>query len=180
MALFHGAGTNCEAKLMVAVADAFCAAGFLVLRGDLPFRQQQRPGPPRDPKLDQSGIARAGEELRKLAPGVPVILAGHSYGGRMCTILASDDPAAAHALMLLSYPLKPASGKPRTEHFPRLRTPALFVHGVRDTFGTIDEMREAVALIPARTVLKPVEKAGHSLPPAIAASLPEWLSAIMN
>ena len=66
---------------------------------------------------------------------------------------------------MLSYPLHPP-GKPaqlRTAHFPTLRKPALFVHGSRDAFGSLDEMEAALKLVPARTSLLPVEGAGHEL-----------------
>ena len=59
------------------------------------------------------------------------------------------------ALLLFSYPLHPP-GRPerlRTEHFPRLRVPVLFVQGTADPFGTIDELRAAIALISAATRL---------------------------
>jgi predicted alpha/beta-hydrolase family hydrolase len=183
MALFHGAGSNCESALMVAVAGAFCDAGFVVLRGDLPFRQERQTGPPRmNSQRDREGIRRAAAELRAIAPGIRLCLAGHSYGGRQCTMLAVEAPAVADALMLLSYPLRPPKQKtkPRVDHFPELRTPCLFVHGTRDPFGTIGEMEAALTLIPAQTKLVSVEKAGHSLPPSLAASLPGWLSAMMN
>jgi len=178
--MFHGASGNCEGKLLVAAAEVFANAGFLAFRGDLPFRQRKKM--PRGAPEDREGIRRAADELRKLAPGAPVVVGGQSYGGRQCTMLAAEDVGAADALMLLSYPLKPPKpgSKPRTEHFPALRTPALFVHGTRDPFGTVEELAEAIALIPARTKLVPVDKAAHSLPPTIAASLPEWLSAIMK
>jgi hypothetical protein len=168
---------------MQAVAEAFRKTGCLVLRGDLPFRQA-RPGgsPSGNGQRDREGILRAAEELRAMAPGVPLCLAGHSYGGRQASMLASEDPAAADFLMLLSYPLHPPgkAGNLRTGDFAALRTPALFVHGTRDPFGTIEEMEAALALIPAKKKLVPVEKAGHGLPPSIAASLPQWLSAIMD
>jgi predicted alpha/beta-hydrolase family hydrolase len=51
----------------------------------------------------------------------------------------------------------------RTSHFPNLRTPALFVHGARDGFATIEELTAALTLIPARTQLLPVTAAGHEL-----------------
>jgi hypothetical protein len=51
----------------------------------------------------------------------------------------------------------------RTAHFPDLRTPALFVSGSRDGFGTLAEIAEALKLIPARTMLLPIEGAGHEL-----------------
>ncbi|HEY2911831.1 MAG TPA: alpha/beta family hydrolase, partial [Candidatus Angelobacter sp.] len=68
-------------------------------------------------------------------------------------------------LLLLSYPLHPPR-KPeqlRTAHFPQLITPALFVHGGRDPFGSQDEMKAALQLIPARTMLLEFEGAGHEL-----------------
>ena len=36
--LTHGAGSKSDAPLLVALAGSFAAAGFLVLRYDLPFR----------------------------------------------------------------------------------------------------------------------------------------------
>jgi uncharacterized protein len=67
--------------------------------------------------------------------------------------------------LLLSYPLHPPA-KPaqwRTEHFPELRTPALFVHGAADPFGSTAQMEKAIALIPAPTRLITIEGAGHDL-----------------
>src|SRR6185295_9899595 len=90
---------------------------------------------------------------------------GQSYGGRQATMLAADEPALVDPLLLLSYPLYPP-GKPgrlRTEHFSRLKIPAIFVHGTADPFGSVAELREAVALIPAPTQVLPVERAGHDL-----------------
>jgi predicted alpha/beta-hydrolase family hydrolase len=94
-----------------------------------------------------------------------VIAAGHSYGGRQSAMLAAERPGAADGLLLLSYPLHPPD-KPqqkRTDYFPSLQTPALFVHGTKDPFGSVEELREAIALIPARTDVLPVEGAAHDL-----------------
>ncbi len=108
--------------------------------------------------------------MREITPDY-VILGGHSYGGRQATLLAAEIPGVADALLLLSYPLHPPR-KPeqfRTQHFPRLRTPSLFIHGTRDPFGSIEEMTAALAVIPARHQLIAVEKAGHELGAAAAA-----------
>ena len=181
MTLFHGAGGNCESELMKAVAESFCEAGWLVFRGDLPFRQQGR-APRGDSPLDRDGIRRAVEELRQIAPKAPLCLAGHSYGGRQSSMLAAEEQKIGRALLLLSYPLHPPKqpDKPRTGHLPMIHCPVLFVHGTRDPFGSIAEMETALQLIPVKTILFPVDRAGHSLPPSVAASLPEPLSAIMK
>jgi predicted alpha/beta-hydrolase family hydrolase len=44
-----------------------------------------------------------------------------------------------------------------------LQTPALFVQGTRDPFGSLQEIEQALKLIPAKTKLLPVEGAGHDL-----------------
>jgi uncharacterized protein len=80
-------------------------------------------------------------------------------------MLAAVEPQLVQSLLLLSYPLHPPM-KPeemRTKHFSSLQVPALFVHGMRDAFGTISEMQTALRLIPARTELAPISGAGHEL-----------------
>jgi uncharacterized protein len=171
LVITHGAGSNSDTTLLKAVAEAFAKAGVVTLRCDLPFRQQRPKGPPFPAQAarDREGLRRAVEALREIAGG-RVFLGGHSYGGRQASMLAAEAPGFIDALLLLSYPLysphKPEV--PRTGHFGSIQIPALFVHGTRDTFGTIDEMRAALALIPARTDLAIVDGAGHSLHPKVA------------
>jgi hypothetical protein len=174
LAIAHGAGSNCDAPLLIAIAEAFSAAGFYVLRFDLPYRQQGKSSPPLPAHQgkDRDGIRRAADSLREVAPRV--FLGGHSYGGRQSTMLAAEDPSVGDGLLLLSYPLHPPR-KPqelRTAHLPKLVTPALFVHGTRDPFGSIEEMQAALALIPARHELIEVAGAPHGLPPTVASWLP--------
>jgi predicted alpha/beta-hydrolase family hydrolase len=80
-------------------------------------------------------------------------------------MLAATEPGLVDRLLLLSYPLHPPQrpSELRTAHFPRLQTPAMFVHGTGDGFGSIDEMTAALKLIPARTELLPITLAGHEL-----------------
>ena len=166
LVLTHGAGSNCRAPLLVALADSFCGSGWAVLRCDLPFRQMRPHGPPQrgSAERDQQGLAAAIAAARRQTSG-RVSLGGHSYGGRQATMLAADKPGLVDYLLLLSYPLHPPQrpDELRTAHFPRLQTPALFVHGTRDGFGSIDELASALKLIPARTELLPVTGAGHEL-----------------
>jgi len=166
LVLTHGAGSNSRAPLLVAIAEAFSEAGMIVLRCDLPYRQSRPYGPPRpgDAAHDREGLKNAVAALRKLAPG-RMFLGGHSYGGRQSTMLSADQPELASGLLLFSYPLHPPR-KPdqlRIQHLPRLQTPTLFVHGMRDPFGTPEEIGSALNLIPAKTRLLRIEGAGHDL-----------------
>jgi uncharacterized protein len=171
LVITHGAGSNCDSPLLRAVAESFTAAGFHVLRCNLPYRQLRPHGPPiaAHAAKDREGLLQAAAAMRALTPAC-VILGGHSYGGRQSTLLAAEQADVADMLLLLSYPLHPPR-KPeqlRTAHFPQLRTPSLFLHGTRDPFGLMTEMEAALAAIPARHALFAFEKAGHELSPALA------------
>jgi uncharacterized protein len=164
--LTHGAGANCQTPLLTALADAFCAAGWMALRCDLPFRQSRPCGPPPrgSAEHDQQGLRAAAVAMRRMGAN-RIFLGGHSYGGRQASMLAARDPQVAGALLLLSFPLHPPRqpAQLRSGHFPSLRVPAFVVHGMRDGFGTISEMEAALKLIPARTELLPISGAGHEL-----------------
>ena len=183
LVLTHGAGSDCRAPLLVRLARAFEEAGYLVLRYDLPFRQQRPKGPPfpAGAARDREGIEQAVEAVRRVVRG-NLYAGGHSYGGRQTAMLAAVHRHLATALLLLSYPLHPPKQpeNKRTAFFPALQLPALFVHGTRDPFASLEELREAMALIPAPTDLLPVEGAGHSLARAadLAVELIERLEAL--
>jgi len=184
-ALTHGAGSNANAPLLVRMATALADAGYLALRYDLPFRMARPKGPPFPAMAarDREGVRQAVGALRKLAGG-RVFAGGHSYGGRQTAMAAAEHGVLgelASGLLLLSYPLHPPR-KPeqmRTAFFPELRTPALFVHGTADPFGTVEELRAAITAIPAHTDLLVVEGAGHDLKNAPAADIPERFRALV-
>jgi len=166
VALTHGAGSNCETKLLIEVCGALASLGFTVLRFDLPFRTARPTGPPRpgDAERDRQGLARAASLLKRKIDG-RLFLGGHSYGGRQASMLVAEQPGEADGLLLLSYPLHPPK-KPkelRTKHLAQLSRPAFFAHGTKDPFGSIGEVEKALQLIPAHHVLFPLEGAGHDL-----------------
>ena len=166
LVLTHGAGSNANAPLLIALAETFSANGYTVLRCDLPYRQTRSFGPPGpgDAARDRAGLKNAIAAMKKIVSG-KVFLGGHSYGGRQASMLCAEEPDLVPALLLLSYPLHPPR-KPdqqRTQHLPDLRTPTLFVHGTRDPFASIAELQQALKMIPAKTKLLTVEGAGHDL-----------------
>jgi len=164
LVITHGAGGNCRMPLLAAVADAFNTAGVTVLRCDLAFRQKGGTPNPKSAPADRAVLAEAVAFVRNLVKG-RVFLGGQSYGGRQATMAAAEHPDLCDGLLLFSYPLHPPAKRDqlRTAHFPSLTTPAVFVHGSRDPFGSLDEMRSALPLIPAKTVLIEIDGAGHDL-----------------
>src|SRR6478735_71315 len=71
LVLTHGAGANCNSPLLVALADAFCTSGWIVLRCDLPFRQSRPHGPPQrgSAERDQLGLKAAVAAMRNQTSG---------------------------------------------------------------------------------------------------------------
>jgi len=98
-------------------------------------------------------------------------------------MLIAEQPDLVAGLLLLSYPLHPP-GKPeqlRTAHFPKLTRRALFVHGTRDPFGTPEEIRSALDLIPAQHAVLETEGAGHELlPKKLTSELPARIVAVFK
>src|ERR1051326_1708513 len=88
LVLTHGAGSNSQAPLLIALAENFCEAGYTVLRCDLPYRQARSFGPPGpgDAARDRAGLKNAIAAVKKLVTG-EVFLGGPSYGGRQSSIL---------------------------------------------------------------------------------------------
>ena len=164
VALTHGAGGSREAPMLIKLCDEWARRGWLAVRYNLPYRRRRPKGPPSgSAKTDQAGIVEAAEFLRTQTDG-PLIVGGHSYGGRM-TSMAVADGLAVDVLTLFSYPLHPP-GKPeraRTEHLPNIVVPTVFTHGTADPFGTPDELRAAIALVGARTEFVEVTGARHDL-----------------
>ncbi len=163
--LTHGAGGSRESPLLVKICDEWASRGWLAIRYNLPYRRRRPKGPPSGSAAsDQTGIVEAIELAHTLTSG-PVIAGGHSYGGRMTSMVVADEAAKVEVLTLFSYPLHPP-GKPeraRTEHLPRISVPTVFTHGTADPFGSIEELRSAAALIPTATEIVEITGARHDL-----------------
>ncbi|MEW2482071.1 alpha/beta family hydrolase [Mycobacterium sp. NPDC049093] len=162
--LTHGAGGNRDSAMLVKVCDEWASRGWLAVRYNLPYRRRRPKGPPSGSAAgDQEGIAEAIALARSLTDG-PVIAGGHSYGGRMTSMVAANG-AGPDVLTLFSYPLHPP-GKPeraRTEHLPDITVPTVFTHGTSDPFGTIEELTAAAGLVSGPTELVVIEGARHDL-----------------
>lgn len=142
--LTPGAGADRDHHTLVALDNGLKVP---VARVDFPYRQAGSKAPDRAPKavahlVDESAALVKARRMRadRLALG------GRSYGGRMCSLAVAEGLPSA-GLVLLSYPLHPP-GKPdrlRTEHFPQLEVPCLFVSGEKDPFGSPSELEAAAS-----------------------------------
>ncbi len=178
--LAPGAGADRDHHTLVAVTEA--VAPMASERMDFPYRKAGKRAPDRAPVA----VAAVVEEAEALVASAGVdpaqlVLGGRSFGGRMCSMAVAEGLPAA-GLVLLSYPLHPPgkADKLRTEHFPQLTVPCLFVSGDKDPFGHPDEFDEAVAAIPG-PVTQVWLPGGHdprNADDAIATAVTTWLSTL--
>ena len=106
--------------------------------------------------------------------GPSVVIGGHSFGGRVASLLAADERPAA--LVLLSYPLhapgRSEAWEARTAHWASILCPVLVLSGEADPFARIGLLRAAVERLPdARLVTYP--GVGHGLAPVLSQALDE-------
>jgi predicted alpha/beta-hydrolase family hydrolase len=130
------------------------ARGLVVTLVELPRGRAERAVP----------IYRRAMEVVEPAP----IIGGHSFGGRVASILAADIRPAA--LILLSYPLhapgRQSAWEERTAHWPKIACPVLLLSGESDPFANIALLRRAIDRLPdAELVTYP--GVGHGLGPVV-------------
>jgi hypothetical protein len=104
--------------------------------------------------------------LAAAPPSLDTAIGGHSFGGRVASLLAADHRYGA--LVLLSYPLHPPGAferwDERTAHWPRIACPVLLLSGDRDPFARIGLLHESVRrLQSAELVIYP--GLGHGIGP---------------
>jgi uncharacterized protein len=177
--LAPGAGADRDQAALVAIDHAATDAGWIVVRMDFPYRKAGRRAPDRAPVLIQSVRAEAAALALRCDR---LVMGGRSMGGRMCSMAAADGVGAA-GLALVSYPLHPP-GRPealRTEHFPDLDLPCLFVSGTRDSFAAPAELEAATDAIPGPVTHRWIDGKDHGLrgcQAAVTALVIEWLSGL--
>lgn len=173
LVLAPGAGGAPDHPTLVAIAEATAPA---------PVDRVRLPG--KAPAAVKAVVTAADALCRRtgVAPD-RVVLGGRSFGGRMCSMAVADGLPAL-GLALVSYPLHPP-GRParlRTEHFPQLRVPCLFVSGRGDPFARVDELESATAAIPGPVTHVWVD-GGHGLPgqdAVVAAAVKRWVAALVG
>ena len=102
------------------------------------------------------------------------VIGGHSFGGRVASLLAAERPVAA--LVLLSYPLhapgRREAWEERSSHWPRITCPVLLLSGESDPFADLALLRRAVDRLP-RAELNTYPGVGHGLNAVLDRALDE-------
>ncbi|WP_291827363.1 alpha/beta family hydrolase [Marinobacter sp.] len=148
MLLAHGAGAPMDSPFMDQLAAALDQQGIASVRFEFPYMVRRREDgkkrpPDRMPILLDCFREQIDRVRRETSPGCRLVVAGKSMGGRVASMLASEDAGDLAAVICFGYPFHPP-GKPdqwRIDHLPAVHCPLMVVQGTRDAFGKIDEVR---------------------------------------
>lgn len=164
LVLAHGAGAGMEHPAMRDVATGLAQRGIATLRYQFPYmeRGSRRPDPP---PLCHATVRAAVAEAARLAPDLPLLAGGRSFGGRMTSQAQAKEPlAGVRGLIFLAFPLHPAGrpGTDRAAHLEQIGIPMLFVQGTRDELASLDLLQPLVARLGGRATLHLLQDADHS------------------
>ena len=157
--LAHGAGTNQDHPLMVALRDGLADAGHTVMTFNYPYTERGSKSPDRPEKLVEAHRAAADYLSDRVDT---LFLAGRSMGGRMATYLVAEGHPTA-GVILYAYPLHPPGkeDKLRVGHFPDVHVPLLFFQGTRDALSRMELFDRHLRPLPNATV-EILDGASHS------------------
>ena len=163
--LGHGAGANQLSSFMRMMAEGLAARGIDVMTFNFLYTEQGRRIPDPKARLEScyQAVIKTALTHRRLKKN-RLVIGGKSMGGRIASQVAALAPAGMAGLVFLGYPLHPP-GRPdkmRDEHLKDVQAPMLFVQGVRDTFGTAEEIRAVIKKrrLPAKVYM--IEGGDHS------------------
>ena len=162
--LAHGAGAGMSQPFMAEVATGLAARGVATLRYQFPYMERgaRRPDPP---TVAHATVRAAVAEAARLVPGVPLLAAGKSFGGRMTSQAQALSPLPpVRGLAFFGFPLHPA-GRPsdeRARHLSDVHVPMLFLQGTVDKLATLELLRPVVDRLGERARLVLLEGADHA------------------
>ena len=162
--LAHGAGAGMRHPFLESISQRLAERSIATLRYQFPYMEQRarRPDPP---AVAAATVRAAVMEAARVAPGLPLVAGGKSFGGRMTSTAQAEAPLpGVRGLVFLGFPLHPP-GRPsdkRAEHLAQVRIPMLFLQGDRDEFAALNLVKPVVKRLGAGATLHLVEGGDHS------------------
>jgi predicted alpha/beta-hydrolase family hydrolase len=160
--LAHGAGAGMRHEFLEAIAGALAVRRVGTLRFEFPYMAEGRRAPDK-PAVCEASVREAVAEAARVAPGLPLVAGGKSFGGRMTSQAQASAPLrGVRGLVFLGFPLHPPDkpGVERARHLGDVRIPMLFLQGTRDAFARRTLLLPLLSRLPRATLLD-VDGADH-------------------
>ena len=164
LVLAHGAGAGMRHPFLASAAAALAERRIGTLRYEFAYMEQGRKSPDRLPAA-MARVREAVAEAARVAPGVPLLAGGKSFGGRMTSSAQAEAPLdGVRGLVFFGWPLHPP-GKPGTDragHLPLVKVPMLFLQGTRDEFAQLELLQPLIELLGPTASLHLIKGGDHS------------------
>ncbi|MEO5980424.1 MAG: alpha/beta family hydrolase [Chryseolinea sp.] len=188
MVLAHGAGAGMDHLFMEQLATALAESDIATLRFNFPFAENKK-GRPDFPAVAEKTISMAIEYAKTLYPGIPLVAAGKSFGGRMSSqLLSKSNTHLVQALVFYGFPLHPPGnpGTSRADHLAEVKIPMLFLQGTKDSLADLELIKNVCNALTLAT-LETIEGADHAfkagkreIVPALASATLRWLKEVCS
>jgi predicted alpha/beta-hydrolase family hydrolase len=162
LVLGHGASTNMRHANLQIIAERLADAGIATLRYNFPYMEHGRG---RDSEAVCTATVRSAiATARKVAPDLPLLAGGHSFGGRMTSTAAAESLFdGVEGLVFFAFPLH-QPGKPeskRADHLSAVTVPMLFLSGTRDELANLELLKPVCKKLGKRVTLHLLDTADH-------------------
>ena len=161
--LAHGAGAGMRHSFLGSISATLATRGVATMRYQFPYMEagSRRPDTPAVAEATVRAVVSQGAVL---APDLPLIAGGKSFGGRMTSGAAASSLPGVRGLAFLGFPLHPPGrpGTRRADHLVRVELPMLFLQGTRDQFAQTNLVTGVCQRLGDRATLHLVEGADHS------------------
>ena len=164
LVLAHGAGAGMRHAFLERMSQALADRRIATFRYEFAY-MERRAGRPDPPAVAAARVREAVGEAARVAPGLPLLAGGKSFGGRMTSTAAAEAPLpGVRGLVFLGFPLHPPGqpGTSRADHLDRVTVPMLFLQGTRDQFAQLPLLEPVIARLQPRAMLHLIHSGDHS------------------
>ena len=164
LVLAHGAGAGMRHAFLERMAQALADRRIATFRYEFAYMEKHA-GRPDPPAVAAARVREAVGEAARVAPGLPLLAGGKSFGGRMTSTAAAEAPLpGVRGLVFLGFPLHPPGqpGTSRADHLDRVTVPMLFLQGTRDQFAQLPLLEPVIARLQPRAMLHLIDSGDHS------------------
>jgi uncharacterized protein len=188
IALAHGAGAGMKHPFMEQLAVQLSDLSIASVRYNFPYMEKKKKVPD-VPAVAEKTVAEVFAHVSEIFSGIPVFLAGKSFGGRMSSqFVSKNNPADLQGIVFYGFPLH-APGKPdtqRAEHLKAINSPMLFLQGTNDALANFSLIEKVSSALRNATLVK-FDGANHSfkvkskeLINELAVNTGQWIDEILG
>ena len=184
--LAHGAGAGITHPFMEKLSQNLLSYSIGTIRYNFPYMEKKKKMPD-VPAVAEKTVGTMLTQVAENHKGIPVFLAGKSFGGRMSSQFISKNRTNVKGIIFYGFPLH-APGKAgiqRAEHLTNIQVPMLFLQGTNDALANLELMKEVCDKLPTSTLVT-FDGADHSFKikgkeaiEELAKSSAEWVEKIL-